>query len=75
MRNKHIEFIHNDTKERGETMVGGIIFLGALYHLMVRKDHWKRSKKVKYSAGKTILNGYREIPATIEETIKTESNE
>jgi len=62
MRTKYIEYILADTEKRGEIITSDIIFLGTLYHLYVKKEGWKRAKKIKYSAGKTILNGYREMP-------------
>jgi len=61
MRDKHIEFIMNDTKERGETIVSNIRFAGALYQLKVKIDGSERRKTVDYSAAAQVMKGYREI--------------
>jgi hypothetical protein len=61
-RVKHIKFILNDTKQRGEQITSDDInFFGALYFLKVKKEGNKRSKSIVYSAATTIQKGYREI--------------
>ena len=58
VRNKHIEFIEADTKERGETITSDITFFGALYQCSVKKEGDRRAKKVNYSAAENALSGY-----------------
>ena len=62
MREKHIEFITKDLKERGETPISNITFFGAIYSLKVKKEGGKRAKTVTYSAAQNVLSGYRAIP-------------
>lgn len=61
IRLKHIRFIQEDTKQRGETIVSGIIFMGALYQCSVKKEGSKRAKTVDYSAAENVIKGYRKI--------------
>ncbi|GEM_PF-3358530 len=61
MRTQHLKFIEKDTEERGEKIISDITFLGALYHLKVKKEGDKRAKTVKYSAAEKVMKGYRAI--------------
>lgn len=61
MREKHIEFIANDLKERGEKPTSKVLFFGALYFVKVKKEGDKRAKSVTYSAAKIVLEGFRPI--------------
>lgn len=61
MRTQHLKFIEKDTNERGETIVSDITFIGALYHLKVKKEGDKRAKTIKYSAAESVMKGYRAI--------------
>lgn len=45
-RQKHIDFIEKDTKEREETIVPDIRFVGAIYECKVRIEGIKRKKTV-----------------------------
>lgn len=65
MREKHIEFIQKDTKEKGEIITSDITFFGALYQCKVKKDGDKRSKTVNYSAAESVMNGYRAIKVAV----------
>lgn len=60
-RQKHIEFIEKDTKERGETIVSDIVFLGKIYETKVKIEGRKSRKTVSYTAGTPINSKYREI--------------
>lgn len=61
MREKHIEFIIKDLKEKGEVATSKVTFFGALYMLKVKKEGDKRAKTVTYSAAQNVLSGYRAI--------------
>lgn len=61
MRKKHLEFIKNDTKERGETITSEITFFGLLYQCLVIAEGEKKSKRVDYSAATLVMPGYRPI--------------
>lgn len=63
MREKHINFILEDTQKRGETIVSGIKFFGALYQCKVKIEGRKTNKTVNYSAADNVLSGYRAIVA------------
>jgi len=61
LRKKHFQFIENDTKKRGETIVSDISFFAAIYECCVKKEGEKISKSVMYSAAENVLDGYRQI--------------
>jgi len=61
MRTEHIEFIENDTKQRGETITSAIYFFGSIYMVLVKTEGKKRSKRVRYSAAKDVMKDYRKI--------------
>lgn len=65
MRQKHIDFILADTKERGENITSDITFFGALYQVKVKKEGDKRSKTINYSAAENVMNGYRPIRVAV----------
>lgn len=64
-RKKHFEFIENDTKERGETIVSDITFFAAIYECRVKKEGEKKSRSVMYSAAENVMDGYREIKVAV----------
>jgi hypothetical protein len=63
-RQKHIDFIESDTKERGEEIVSDISFFAAIYQCKVKKEGDKKSKTVVYSAAQSVMAGYRKINVT-----------
>lgn len=61
IREKHIEFIKEDTKKRGETITSDITFFGALYQCKVKTEKSTRNKTINYSAAESVMRGYRAI--------------
>ena len=57
---QHIEFIEKDTEQRGEEIIGDIVFIAALYQCEVKKDGGEK-QIVMYSAAEMVMDGYRAI--------------